>query len=75
MTLTLPARSLSSVRVYDVAGRLVRTLVEGNLDAGPHEIVWDGTDDAGRRVASGVYFAASEPEVGRSVAAKVVLLR
>ncbi len=75
VTFALPARSLSSVRVYDVAGRLVRTLVEGHLDAGPHEIVWDGTDDAGRRVASGVYFAASEPEVGRSVAAKVVHLR
>jgi hypothetical protein len=41
--------------IYDVAGRLVRTLVASHLDAGPHERLWNGRDDAGRRVASGVY--------------------
>ena len=33
----------------------MRTLVRGSLQAGPHEVVWDGTDDGGRAVASGVY--------------------
>jgi agmatine/peptidylarginine deiminase len=42
--------------VYDSGGRLVRRLVEGERAAGSHEAVWDGTDDAGREVASGVYF-------------------
>jgi subtilisin family serine protease len=45
-----------SIRVYDVAGRLVRTLVSGTGEAGPHDIVWDARDDHGVRVAAGVYF-------------------
>ena len=42
--------------VYDVAGRRVRTLLAGRLSAGEHRVSWNGRDDAGRRVASGVYF-------------------
>jgi len=45
------------LRIYDVNGRLVRKLVDGNLAAGPHVAVWNGTDDAGRGVASGHYYA------------------
>jgi len=42
--------------VFDVAGRLVRTLHDGPLGAGRHESVWDGRDDRGVAAASGVYF-------------------
>jgi hypothetical protein len=45
------------LRIYDVNGRLVRNLVDGAQEAGPHFAVWDGTDDNGRGVASGHYFA------------------
>ena len=45
-----------SIRVYDVAGRLVRTLVNETRPAGPYTAVWDGKNDDGRRVASSVYF-------------------
>ena len=45
-----------TLRVYDVAGRLVRTLVSGERGPGAYEARWDGRDDAGRGVASGVYF-------------------
>jgi flagellar hook assembly protein FlgD len=41
--------------VYDVTGALTRTLVDRNVEAGMHEVVWDGRDAAGREVASGVY--------------------
>ena len=41
--------------VYDISGRIVRTLVVGQLSAGEHDVVWDGADAAGRPVASGVY--------------------
>lgn len=44
-----------TLRIYDVSGRLVRTLVQGEHAAGEHEVVWNGTDDAGRGVASGTY--------------------
>jgi hypothetical protein len=46
----------ASLRIYDVSGRLVRSLVNGTVDSGPHEILWDGTNDRGAGTASGVYF-------------------
>jgi len=45
------------LRIYDVNGRLVRTLVSGVQSPGPYTAVWDGRDDGGRGVASGQYFA------------------
>jgi YVTN family beta-propeller protein len=42
--------------VYDVAGRRVRTLVDGNKRADMYKVVWDGTNDAGQSVATGIYF-------------------
>ena len=45
------------LRIYDVNGRLVRTLVSGLQSPGPYTAVWDGRDDNGRGVASGNYFA------------------
>lgn len=45
-----------SIAVFDLAGRRVRTLVDKNERAGSHVAVWDGTDDRGRAVSSGVYF-------------------
>lgn len=42
--------------VFDVSGRAVRHLVGGMKDAGHHEVVWDGRDDNGRGVPSGMYF-------------------
>jgi hypothetical protein len=42
--------------IYDVTGKLVRTLVEGELPASEHAIVWDGRDQHGKGVASGIYF-------------------
>ncbi len=52
----LPRDGRVNLRVYDVAGRLVRTLVDANLGAAAHTVNWDGTDDAGRRQSSGVYY-------------------
>lgn len=45
-----------SLRLYDAGGRRVRTLVSGARPAGTHRAVWDGLDDAGRRLPSGLYF-------------------
>ena len=41
--------------VFDLDGRRVRTLRSGHATAGVHRATWDGRDDAGRRLASGVY--------------------
>ena len=58
----LPADSRVVLRIYDVGGRLVRTLIEGPMPAGVHRVPWDGTDSRGRTVTSGIYF--SKLEVG-----------
>jgi flagellar hook assembly protein FlgD len=42
--------------IHDVAGRQVRELQTGEFPAGSHEAKWDGRDDRGVRVASGIYF-------------------
>jgi hypothetical protein len=45
-----------TLRVYDIAGRLVRTLVERRMSPGVHTESWDGRSDTGGEVASGIYF-------------------
>jgi len=53
----LPQRAAVSLRIYDVAGRLVRNLVAGGtLEAGRHEAAWNGQSESGRRVSAGLYF-------------------
>jgi hypothetical protein len=52
----LPSPLRAELRLLDVAGRVVRTVDLGPLAAGPHAFDWDGTDDEGRPVASGLYF-------------------
>jgi len=44
-----------SLKIFDIGGKLVRTLVHGNLDAGIHRSVWKGKTDSGSSAASGVY--------------------
>jgi hypothetical protein len=70
----LPSDARVVLRVYDVGGRLVRTLVDGPTSAGVHHIPWDGTDSRGRAVTSGIYF--SKLEVGdQRRSARFMLLR
>ena len=53
----LPVAGSVSLRVFDVKGRLVRTLIDAVEPAGAHRALWDGRDSRGRNVASGTYFA------------------
>jgi flagellar hook assembly protein FlgD len=45
-----------TLRIYDVSGALVRTLLDGPQTSGQKSITWQGQDNQSRRVASGVYF-------------------
>ena len=74
ITFALEREAPVSLAVYDVQGRLVRRLAAGHRGAGPHTEIWDGTDDAGRRVGSGVYFARLVAD-GRTVQHKMVMLK
>ncbi len=52
----LPARMFARLAVYDVLGRRVRTLADRELAAGRTDLEWDGTNESGSRIGSGVYF-------------------
>ncbi|MCB0304982.1 MAG: T9SS type A sorting domain-containing protein [Calditrichaeota bacterium] len=51
----LPQAENVSLRIYDVAGQLIKTLISGNMDAGYYNIQWDGSNQYGSKVASGIY--------------------
>lgn len=55
--LSIPNRNRVELSIYDVRGRLVRSVTDRTLEAGVHGLVWDGRDDQGRGVAAGLYLA------------------
>ena len=57
ITYSLPTSGVVSLVIYDVRGRIVRTLVDESRGAGVHTVVWDGRDGRGRSLSSGVYLA------------------
>jgi hypothetical protein len=63
-----------TLRVYDVSGRLVRTLVDGFEESGVKSVVWNGRDDRGHGVSSGVYFYRMDAP-GFSQTRKMLLLQ
>ena len=70
----LARRERVKISVFDVAGRSVRELADRDEDAGAHTVWWDGADDRGATVASGVYFVKfSAGSVSRTM--KMVLVK
>lgn len=70
----IPRAGRVRVRLFDAAGRHVRTLADGLLRAGEYTHDWDGTGDGGRRLPPGVYLLELESDAERR-SRKVVLLR
>ncbi|MGD8395589.1 MAG: FlgD immunoglobulin-like domain containing protein [Candidatus Eiseniibacteriota bacterium] len=70
----LAAAGPTRLEIFDIAGRQVRALVDGQLPAGAHRVTWDGTDQGGRRVASGVYVYRLET-AGTTVARRMIVLK
>ncbi|MBN1825437.1 MAG: Ig-like domain-containing protein [Candidatus Eisenbacteria bacterium] len=64
----------AELTVHDLRGRLTAVLFDGDLDAGPHEAIWDGTNRSGDDAPSGLYFVRLRSGV-RSDARRVLLLR
>jgi hypothetical protein len=56
ITYRLPERTNVTLTIVNVLGQSVRTLIQTELEAGVHTVVWDGRNDAGIVVASGIYF-------------------
>ncbi len=55
ISFAIPEAEHVSLQIFNVDGRKVKTLVDGDLAAGEHTYEWDSTDDSGHRVATGIY--------------------
>ncbi|MFH1754568.1 MAG: M1 family aminopeptidase [Candidatus Latescibacterota bacterium] len=71
---TIPGKSFVSLNIYDVAGRVVKRIISREMAADVYKVAWDGTNNTGQNVASGVYFykLVAGPHIATK---KMVLLR
>jgi hypothetical protein len=74
ITYDLPEATNIRLIIYDLAGRKICILAHGDEQPGRYEVVWDGRDEGGRIVASGVYFYQLETVDRRFVETKRMLL-
>ena len=56
ITFTVPGRAHTNLSIYNIEGRLVKTLLDEEFDGGVKTVVWNGTDSRGNAVSTGVYF-------------------
>jgi flagellar hook assembly protein FlgD len=63
-----------AIKIYNATGQLVRVLVDRRMKPGPHFVQWGGTNEAGRKVSSGVYFYSMQAK-GFSDTRKMLVLR
>ena len=63
------------LEIFDLAGRLVRTLLQGGQAAGPHGVLWDGRDGRGERVPSGAIYLLRLQSEGRALSQKLTVLK
>ncbi|HEX7070066.1 MAG TPA: PQQ-binding-like beta-propeller repeat protein [Rhodothermales bacterium] len=70
---SVPVDARVSLEIFDVLGRRVRTLADQNWTAGRHSVAWDGRDDSGQGVASGVYFCRARTGSTTAVRRMVLL--
>lgn len=71
----LPATQKINLKIYDVSGKLIKTLIDEEKEAGYHSVRWNGTDEVGEAVSSGVYIYKLESDNGFSQARQMLLLK
>ena len=74
ISFSIPKDDKVELKVYNIKGQLVKTLVKDHLEAGTHKAVWNGDNDTGKRVSSGVYLYRLESG-GRAKVRKMLLLK
>lgn len=70
----LPEQTYVKVTIFNILGEKVRTLLEDNLDEGKYTIVWDGRNDKGKKVASGIYFYRISTSQPKQIGTKKMIL-
>jgi flagellar hook assembly protein FlgD len=62
ISFALPKKCVVEIQLFDMLGPKIRTLVSGEKPAGLYDMVWNGLDDGGRSVSSGIYFYTLKTE-------------
>jgi hypothetical protein len=70
----LPEASQLSILIYNAVGQKVKTLIDQKMQSGEHRILWDGTDDLHKSVASGLYFMVLKTS-DQTISQKIMVLR
>lgn len=74
ISFSLPEMSKASLKVYNLKGQLVRSVINGELSAGLHQVLFDGKDEKGRDLSSGIYYYKLDT-AGKSISKKMVLCK
>ena len=64
-----------SLKIYNMSGHELRTLLDENQPSGGHSVVWDGTDNFGENIGTGIYFCKIKSNNGFSETIKILLLK
>jgi len=75
ITYEVPEKTRVTLEIYDIVGREIRTIVSAEQEPGECAVVWDGRDDAGHMVASGVYFYQMRLQDRRVLTRKLLFLK
>ena len=70
---TIPRKGLLKLKVYDISGRMVSTITEEIKEPGEYQIIWNGTDNKGRKLSSGIYFLKANYEQ-KSLTKKLIFI-
>jgi hypothetical protein len=71
----LPKAGQVRLAIYDIAGREIKQLVEGDYEVGPYSIIWNGQNNDGQIVSSGIYFYQLSINGNRSATKEMILLK
>jgi endonuclease/exonuclease/phosphatase family metal-dependent hydrolase len=71
----IPRSAMIQLTVYDIRGKVIKILACRKFSTGKHYLVWDGTDNQGRRVTNGLYFYQVESDNGFKFSKKMVLVK
>lgn len=69
----LPAGSSVKLEIFDIMGRKVATVFDGEMNAGEHNVIWDGKESSGNPASSGIYFYSLTTEFGTRTARMTLL--
>ena len=73
--INLPSNDQVTVKIYNTTGQLVKMLYSGILQKGKHQLIWDGTNNSGLSLPSGIYFLHVSTERNLSLTFKLIMIK